>query len=115
MESLSNDLFDLFRNIALQMVSLLTLVICLAIVLSRWKRHPRVSLIAAVGLILLILHGLVFDVAYVWLPRWFSPGYFSVDTLYMIFGLVTSLTLAIAFAVLLLAVFIDRSPAAPKM
>ena len=115
MESVSHDLFELIRNIGPQLISLLTLLICLVVVLTRWKRHPRVSLIAAVGLVLLILHSLVFAVADVWLPRWFiNPGYVSVETFYAIFGLVTSATLAIAFAVLLIAVFIDRKPAEPN-
>jgi hypothetical protein len=115
MENVSNDLFRIFRDIGVQLISLLTLLICLAIVLFRWKRHPRVSLIAAVGLILLIVHALVFAVTDVWLPRWFiNAGYVSVENFYAILGLVTSVTLAIAFAVLLLAVFIDRKPA-PKV
>jgi disulfide bond formation protein DsbB len=116
MESVSHDLFELFRNFGVQLISLLTLLICLGIVLYRWKRHPRVSLIAAIGLVLLILHSLIFSVADVWLPRWFiNPGYLSVDSFYTILGLATSVTLAIAFAVLLLAVFIDRQPAPPKV
>ncbi len=111
MESLSNDLFELARNIGTQLVSLLTLLTCLVMVLVRWKRHPRVSLIATVGLILLLLHSLIFSVADVLLPRWFiSPGYVSVENFYAIFGLITSFTLAIAFAVLLIAIFIDRKP-----
>lgn len=114
MESFSNDLFELFRNIGVQLVSLLTLLICLGIVLFRWKRHPRVSLIAAVGLFLLILHALIFSVADVWLPRWFNDAV-SLDNFYAAFGLISSVTLAIAFAVLLLAVFIDRRPAAPRV
>lgn len=115
MESLSNDLFELVRNIGPQLISLLTLLICLVIALVRWKRHPRVSLLAALGLILLILHSLIFAVADVWLPRWFiTPGYVSVTTFYAIFGIVISFTLAVAFAVLLIAVFIDREPAPPQ-
>jgi hypothetical protein len=115
MESLSRDLFDLFRDLGTQLFSLLTLVICLVVVLTRWQRHPRVSLIAALGLVLLILHSLVLAIADVWLPHWLiRPGYVSVETFYLIFGLTTSVTLAIAFAVLLLAVFIDRRPPEPN-
>lgn len=115
MESLSRDLYDLFRSLGTQLISLLTLVVCLVVVLFRWQRHPRVSLVAAVGLILLILHSVVFTVADVWLPHWFiRPGYVSVEVFYAIFGLTTSAALAIAFGVLLLAVFIDRKPPTPN-
>ena len=109
-------MYELFRNIAPQLISLLTAVICLVVVLTRWKRHPRISLMAALGLILLILHSLVFSVADVWLPQLLiRPGYVSVEIFYSVFGLATSFALAIAFTVLLIAVFIDRKPAAPKM
>jgi hypothetical protein len=115
MESLSRDLLDLFRDLGTQLISLLTLAICLVVVLTRWQRHARVSLIAAFGLVLLIVHSVVFAIADVWLPHWLiGPGYVSVETFYLIFGLTTSVTLAIAFATLLLAIFIDRRPLEPN-
>mgnify|MGYP003693749315 CR=1 FL=1 len=59
MNSLSQDLLAIARNIGPQLPSLLTLLICLVIVLLRRRRHPKATLIAALGLILLILHSLV--------------------------------------------------------
>ena len=109
MESLSRDWYDLASNIGPQLPSLLTSLICLVVVLIRWKRHPKVSLIAALGLVLLILHTLAFSVADVWLPRFF-PASAEQDTYFLIFGLVGSVSLAIAFSVLLVAIFMDRKP-----
>jgi ABC-type Fe3+ transport system permease subunit len=115
MNSLSQDLFALARNIGTQLPSLLTLLICLVIVLVRRKRHPKVTLIAALALVLLILHSLVFAVADVWLFRLFlDAGSENIDRFYAIFGLVASVCLAIAFAVLLIAIFIDRNRVAPN-
>jgi ABC-type Fe3+ transport system permease subunit len=113
MNTLNSDLYELARNIGPELISLLTLLICLVIVLARWKRHPRVSFIAALGLFLIILHSLVFSVAYVWLPRQFEGGSTDMNSFYGIMALTSSVTFAIAFAVLLIAVFIDRKPITP--
>src|SRR6185295_11096395 len=113
MESLSNDWYDLASNIGPQLPSLLTSVICLVFVLLRWKRHPKVSLVAALGLVLLILHTLAFAVADVWLPRYF-PASAEQDTYFLIFGLAGSVSLAIAFSVLLVAIFMDRKTPEPE-
>jgi hypothetical protein len=115
MNSLSQDLLAIARNIGPQLPSLLTLLICLVIVLLRRRRHAKATLIAALGLILLILHSLVFAVADVWLLRSFVEAESAdLDHFYAIFGLVASVCLAIAFGVLLVAIFIDREPVAPN-
>ena len=104
-----NDLYDLARNVGPQLPSLLTLLICMVVVLTRWRRHPKVSLVATLGLFLIVLHTLFFAAADVWLPRLFlDKGSLEPDRFYAIFGLTASLTLAIAFAVLLTAIFMDR-------
>jgi hypothetical protein len=114
MGNLSRDLYELARNIGPQLISLFTLLTCIVIVLARWKRHPKVSLIAAIGLVLMILHALFFAVADVWLiPLLIDEAPVDIDRFYMLFGLFTSVTLAIAYVVLLLAIFIDREPMAP--
>ena len=113
MESTSQDLFQVLRNVLTQLPSLLTLLICLVIAIVRWKRHPKVSLVAALAFLFLILHGLVFSAAYIWIPRWFlcSGSYESNPTFFLVFSLITNLLFAIALATLLVAVFIDRSRA----
>jgi len=104
-----NDLYDLARNVGPQLPSLLTLLICMVVVLTRWRRHPKVSLVATLGLFLIVLHTLLFAAADVWLPRLFlDKGSLEPDRFYAILGLTASLTLAIAFAVLLIAIFMDR-------
>jgi hypothetical protein len=108
----NGDLFELARNVGTQLVSLLTLLICLVITLVRWKRHPKVSLITALGLVLLIVHSLVFAVADVWLERLMMNAGIQPDHFFLILGLSRSLTLAVAFAVLLTGILSDRSPRA---
>jgi drug/metabolite transporter (DMT)-like permease len=83
----------------------------MVVVLVRWRRHPKVSLVATLGLVLIVLHALFFAAADVWVPRLFlDKGSLGPDRFYAIFGLIASLTLAIAFAVLLIAIFMDREP-----
>ena len=116
MNSLSHDLLAVARNIGTQLPSLLTLLVCLVIVLVRRTRGAKVTITAALGLVLLILHSLVFAVADVWLSRRFVDAESAyIDHFYAIFGLVSSVCLALAFAVLLVAVFIYRNHAAPSV
>jgi hypothetical protein len=116
MESTSQDLFQVLRNVLTQLPSLLTLLICLIITIVRWKRHPKVSLVASLAFVFLILHGLIFSAAYIWIPRWFvgSGGYESNPTFFSAFALIINFLFAIAMATLLLAVFIDRSRASGR-
>lgn len=113
MQNLGTDFYDLARSLGTQLVSFVTILICIVIALVRWKRHPKVSLLAALALILLILEALFFDFADFVLSRWlvFSVGV-PVDTYYLVAGLTASVTMAIAFALLLIAIFIDRKPRA---
>ena len=110
MESTSQDLFQVLRNLLTQLPSLLTLLVCLIIAIVRWKRHPKVSLVASLAFLFLILHGLVFSAAYIWIPRWFigSGSYESNPTFFSVFALITNFLFAIAMATLLAAIFIDR-------
>lgn len=109
MDSTSQDLLLLLRNVLTQLPSLLTLLFCLIIALVRWKRHPKVSLVAALGFISIILHGLFFSAAYIWLPRVFASGSDEETTrFYSRLGLLRNVLFAIIFAVLLSAIFIDR-------
>lgn len=116
MESIGQDLFQVLRNVLTQLPSLLTLLICLVISIVRWKRHPKVSLVASLAFVFLILHGLIFSAAYIWIPRWFlgSGSYDSNPTFFTALALTTNFLFAIALATLLLAVFIDRRRASAR-
>jgi ABC-type Fe3+ transport system permease subunit len=87
---------------------LLTLLICLIVAIARWKRHPKVSLIASLVFVSLILHGLIFSAAYIWLPRWFPGADHSDRTLFSMLTLISNSLFAVVLGMLLLAVFIDR-------
>lgn len=104
-----NDLFQLVREVAVQFPSLLALLVCLVIALVRRQRHPRVSLVASLAFVLLMLHGLFFSAIYIWIPHWLGEGTAeSHRTFYNMFALFANALFAIAVAILLVAVFIDR-------
>ena len=109
---MNNDLSQLVREVAVQVPSFLALLVCLVIALIRWKRHPRASLVASLAFVLLMLHGLFFSVIYVWIPHWLGEGTAeSQRTFYNRFALFANVLFAIAMAILLVAVFIDRKQA----
>ena len=40
-------------EMAQQLPSMITLLVCIVLVIARWKRHPTVSLLAGIALLLL--------------------------------------------------------------
>lgn len=110
MDTLNSDLFQVLRNVLTQLPSLFTLLICLVFAITRWRRHPRVSLIAALGSTFLILHELFFSAAYIWLPRLFLASASLADNggFFKVLRLTSSFLFAAALGTLLIAVFINR-------
>ncbi len=112
----SQKLFELLKSLAEQLPSLLTLLACMVFAASRWKRHPRVSLVALIGLALLFLHGIAFAIIYNWMPDLLIPMPTLADAqwvrrVYLGLGLFYNTALAVAFALLLVSIFMQRSSA----
>lgn len=105
--------WDMLRLVLGQLPSLITMLGCMVAALILWKRHPKVSLAVIVSLGLMLLHALVFALAYAWVPSWFiTPGtYTASQTVYTVLSLLYSGSLAIILAVLLIAVFMQRQTA----
>ena len=100
----------IFRRILEQLPALLAMLGGMVAALILWKRHPKVSLTVIVSLGLMLLHALVFALAYAWVPSWFiTPGtYTASQTIYSVLSLLYNSSLAIILAVLLIAVFMQR-------
>ena len=105
-----------FWTLAEQLPSLITMIGCIAFGLMRWKRHPKVSFMIAVSVGLLFLHALVFLVIFDVVPPLFiKPGTFEDTesvrrTVSLVLGILYNGGLAVAFALLLGAVFMQRKP-----
>jgi hypothetical protein len=114
----ARKLYDLLTTVAQQLPSLITLFGCMIVILVRWKRQPRVSLVVMISLSLLFLHSLFFAVVYNWVPGWLirtigassSPD--RIDNLYLLLGVITYTAWALPFALLLAGIFMQRKPAA---
>ena len=107
----SDQLWQFFRSLVQQLPSMLTLVGCLIFCIVRARRHPRVSVVAALSLFSLLLHGLLFAGVYTWVPTWFMadrpPA--EMQTFMMVLRLIYNTTLALGFGLLLAAIFMRRS------
>ena len=111
----STRLFEVLRNVLVQLPSLLVIVACIIAALVRWKRHPKVSLTVVIALALLALHTLVFAFVYALVPDYVAKawGYGSMQRVITVISFIYNSLLAIAMAVLLAGVFMKR-PAAQQ-
>lgn len=109
MES-SNRIWEALWGIAVQLPSLLTMLACIVVAVIRWKRHPKVSMTLLISLGFLFLHTLVFAFVYAFVPDLFvGPGNFTaMRTVITIISFIYNSSLAIAFGILLTAVFMQR-------
>ena len=110
----SQKLHELLLAFLEQVPSMLVLLTCMIFAVIRWKRHPRVSLMVLLSLGWMLVHGILYNVIYNWLPDWLIQSADSQNServaqnVYLVLGLVSNGALAIAFAVLLVAIFSQR-------
>lgn len=111
----SQKFIDLFWNLVEQLPSMVIIVGCVIFAIVRWKRAPRVALLVLIALVLILIHGPLFAVIYEWVPD--LLGYrpsggvpFYANTIMVALGLTYHLALAIPFALLFAAIFMQRSP-----
>src|SRR6476620_11033654 len=107
----SSRFLDVLWSIVLQLPSLLTMLACILAAILRWRRHPKVSLAVVTGLGLMILHAVTFAFVYAFVPEIFTrPGNYSMmRTVINVISFVYNSSLAIAFGILLFAVFMKRA------
>ena len=112
----STQLFNLFQSYLEQLPSFLALIAGIVFAMTRWKHHPRVSMVVVIALVFLLLHMIVFTIAYNVVPRWVMRSTESyqdfrtvIDRVYLILGLLSNGVAAIGFGVLLAAIFMRRT------
>ncbi|MGH9906199.1 MAG: hypothetical protein ACRD8U_11545 [Pyrinomonadaceae bacterium] len=115
----SPKLFELIRILMSQLPSLITLVVCLVIAILRWKRHPRVSLVLASGLLFLLLNILLFATQVLWLPdlvvgRRIFVDSESIQTFFAVMSFIYNTGLAIGLSLLLASIFMQRRVELPR-
>lgn len=113
----SERIFDLLRNYAEQIPTLLTYTACLIFALTRWKRHPKVSMTVVLALAIFVIQAIVFTIVYTFVPPYFirsaSPENMQtvIRNVYLALGLISFSVSAVALALLLTAIFMQRRPA----
>lgn len=105
---------DALWSLGLQLPSLLTMLACIVAAVVRWKRHPKVSLAVVAGLGLMIVHAFTFAFVFAFVPELFAqPGNYNLmRTVITVISFIYNSSLAIAFGILLVAVFMKRSETA---
>ena len=91
----------------------ITLLAGIVFVVMRWNRSPKAALLALIGLVLLLLHSVVFKVIHAIASETImrSGSIRSSANYFFVLGLINYLAMAFAFAFLLTAVFVRREPA----
>ena len=109
-----SQLVELLESLLTQVPSLVTLLVGIVVAFLRWRRHPGVSLVLAAGLIWMLIHLFVFSVVYTFLPNIVSSSVIflrpSLDFIYTAVGFSFNLLLAVGLALLLIAIFVRRTP-----
>jgi len=116
-----NNLFYLFTSFLQSLPSLLALVACIIFAITRWKKHPKVSMVVTIGLGLLLVNAVVFLFVYNFVTNWIrtsmmesGASFMEVDkrmqTVYLVLAWISNSWIAVAFAVVLVGVFMRRKP-----
>ena len=104
MSSSSGFLLALLQQLPAQ----ITIVVCAILALRRWKKSPKAAGLAFISLLLLFLHAPISVAFLSWVPDLFSGTNFEMRNVYFVTGFISYTAMAIAFATLVLAVFIER-------
>lgn len=104
MDSFFYDIF--LRRWPVMLVALAGIVFAII----RWKRHPKVSALVVVGLILFQAQSLFFSYLYYLLPRLATRGWTwaAIDNLSIAVDLCQDIFFSLAIALLAVAVFLGR-------
>lgn len=105
------------RNLPGQIPMMLAYVVALIVVITRWRRVPRASMLALCGLLFGLFLLTLAPLVYAWLAQKINSGGASrteVASMYFIAGVGISICHAISFGFLFLAIYADRrSPTTP--
>jgi len=93
----------------------LVMFVGLIVAIIRWKRHPRVSLLAVSGILLYILQSLAFGSAFYFFRNLHESGwsYRSIDHLYLILEIFRDFIFSAAILLIVIAALSQRKPTLP--
>lgn len=98
-------------NILGQLPLLIVWLVGMILAVKNWQAYPKVSLLALIGFVTLILQSIVFSVVSMLLPEFLRQSSFSTSEIGMyfsVFGLVRSFFSAISWGFIVAAIFTYR-------
>ena len=113
----SENLLAFLKDLAVQIPSILTILVCMIFAGVRWTYHPRVSLVALIGLLVLLIHTFLFAAVYAWVPQAIIASMtppVAADKaevaryVYIVMAVIYNCLEAIPFVILLGAIFMKR-------
>jgi len=107
----------MLKDLGVQIPSFLVIIVCSILAIARWQRHPRVSLLVLIGLLLLLIHEFVFSFIYAAVPDLIISSATDLNrdlvTRNVFIGLAVSYNCleTVPFILLLIAAFMSRRKA----
>lgn len=83
--------------------------------LARWKRHPKVSLMTLVGLVLYLIKVLIFTSLSYSVPKITQTmhwSYATANSMFEVLNVLSDISFAVIIVILVVAAFVNRGPAA---
>ena len=111
-------LSQFLTDLSQQLSTMLAVLGCAIFAVVRWARHPKVSAVVLLALIVLLLQIFVFAAVFTWVPDWFIKSATPADTeavtrnVYLVLGIMSNVVIGVVFVLLLAAIFMDRKPVA---
>jgi hypothetical protein len=107
---LSDKLTQVLYSFISQIPSFITILVCLILCVVRWKRHPKVSLVLVIALVLLLAHIVIFAFVYPFVPSLITTpsDYKTRETVFLVISFMYNLMLAVILGVILLGIFMQR-------
>ena len=99
----------IFTNYAVLLPIILAWISGFIVALVRWRRHPKVSMLACIAFGLFLLQLLVDTSLNVWLPRWLVESQrmssSDVSSFMLVKGVVSNFIRTVLWALLIIAIF----------
>lgn len=110
----SENLMAVLKDVGVQTPTILVALVCSILAIVRWHRHPRVSLIVLISMVLILIHLFVFAVVYAWAPDWIINSASDVSratasrNVYITLAVIYNCLEVVPFALLVIAIFWRR-------
>lgn len=112
--STSDSVFSVLSYFLAEVPIILVWLAGIVVALLRWQRHPRVSLLTLIALIIFLFNLIIGGILNVQIPLILSEGGWSagnIGTFFLIKGFIQAVVAALGFGLLLFALFGWRTAA----